>query len=198
MIACRECDGLQREVEPPVHGSAQCVRCGAEMFRNKPASLDHTLAFLFAAAIFFAVANSFPLLALENQGVRNATTLFGASEALWRTQEHALAVLVFMTTIAFPAIEIASTIYMLAMLKAGRLPRALGPAFRLVDAIKPWGMISVFMLGALVSIVKLRAIATVVPGLALYSLGALILMLTASEAAFEPRTVWERARSLRR
>jgi paraquat-inducible protein A len=198
MIACRECDALQREVEPPLHGTAQCARCGAELFRNKPGSIDHTLAFLVAAAIFFAVANAFPLLALENQGVRNATTLFGASEALWRTQEHALAVLVFMTTIAFPALEIATSIYMLASLKAGRVPRGLAPAFRLVDAIKPWGMISVFMLGALVSLVKLRAIATVIPGLALYSLGALILMITASEAAFEPRAIWDRADSLRR
>jgi paraquat-inducible protein A len=174
------------------------VRCGAELYRNKPASIEHSLAFLVAAAIFFVVANCFPILALENQGVRNATTLFGASEALWRTQEAALAVLVFMTTIAFPAIEIAASIYMLAGLHAGRVPRALAPAFRLVDAIKPWGMISVFMLGALVSLVKLRAIAAVIPGLALYSLGALILMLTASEAAFEPRELWRRAASLAR
>ena len=196
MIACRECDCLQQEVEPPLHGEAECMRCGAVLYRNKPESVDHSLAFLAAAAVFFAVANAFPILALENQGVRNSTTLLGAAEALWRTREPALAVLVFMTTIAFPALEIGASIYMLAMLKAGRVPRGLAPAFRLVDAIKPWGMISVFMLGALVSLVKLRGIAAVIPGLSLYSLGALILMLTASEAAFEPRALWQRAASL--
>ncbi|MGZ5037162.1 MAG: paraquat-inducible protein A [Usitatibacter sp.] len=197
IIACRECDCLQREVDPPVHGTAQCARCGAELFRNKPRSLEHTLAFLLAAAMFLVLANSNPLLALENQGVRNATTLFGASEALWRTQEYALATLVFMTTILFPALEVASSIYLLASLELGRVPRAMAPLMRLVAAIKPWGMISVFMLGALVSIVKLRSIATVEPGLALYSLGAFILMLTASEAAFEQREVWNRAGALR-
>lgn len=197
IVACRECDCLQREVEPPLHGVAVCARCGAELFRNKPRSLRHTLAFLLAAAVFLVIANSLPLLALENQGVRNATTLFGASEALWRTQERALAALVFFTTILFPALETACSIYLLGSLELGRVPRAMAPLMRLVAAIKPWGMISVFMLGALVSVVKLRSIATVEPGPALYALGAFILMLTASEAAFEPREVWHRAGMLR-
>ena len=83
MIACLECDCLQREVTPPLHGAAVCVRCGSELYRNKPSSLDHTLAFLLAAAIFFLVANAFPLLTLDAQGVSNTTTLFGASHALF-------------------------------------------------------------------------------------------------------------------
>jgi paraquat-inducible protein A len=192
IVACLECDSLQREVQPPLHGAAQCVRCGAELFRNKPESIHHTLAFLVAAAIFFVAANSFPLLALENQGVRNATTLLGASEALWRTNDAALAILVFSTTILFPTLEISLSIYLLASLALGRRPPALAPLYRFVDAIRPWQMISVFMLGTLVSLVKLKSIATVVPGLALYALAGMILMLTASEAAFEPRAIWSR------
>jgi paraquat-inducible protein A len=197
IIACRECDCLQREVEPPPRGTAQCARCGAELFRAKPHSLDHTLAFLVAAAILFVVANSFPLLALETQGVRNETTLYGATEALWLAQDQTLAALVSMTTILFPAIEICLMIYLLASLQLGSLPAALPQIYRFVASIKPWGMISVFMLGTLVSLVKLQSIATVIPGLALYALGAQILMLTASEAAFEPRAVWARAEALK-
>ena len=197
IIACRECDFLQREVTPPLHGAALCARCGAELFRNKPESLDHTLAFLSAAAVFFAIANAFPLLSLDAQGVSTMTTLYGASHALFISGDAALAVLVFITTILFPGLEIAAMLYLLANLRAGRVPLALAPAFRLVEAVKPWGMISVFVLGTLVSLVKLHNIASVVPGLALYSLGALILMLTASEAAFEPRELWARVHALR-
>ncbi|HEX7465502.1 MAG TPA: paraquat-inducible protein A [Usitatibacter sp.] len=197
IIACRECDLLQREVTPPLHGEAQCARCGAELFRNKPRSLEHTLAFLFAAAVFFVIGNSFPVMSLDAQGVRTTTTLFGASHALFLSGDQALAVLVFMTTILFPGLEIAAMLYLLLGLKGARLPRAFAPTFRLVEAIKPWGMISVFVLGTLVSLVKLHNIATVIPGLALYALGALILMLTASEAAFEPRELWARARAVR-
>jgi paraquat-inducible protein A len=197
IIACRECDRLQREVTPPLHGTAQCVRCGAELYRNKPRSLEHTLAFLSAAAIFFVIANSFPLLSLDAQGVRNTTTLFGASHALYVTGDQSIAVLAFMTTILFPGLEIASMLYLLVSMRSGFAPVGMAHVFRFVEAIKPWGMISVFMLGALVSLVKLHNIATVIPGLALFSLGALILMLTASEAAFEPRELWACDRALR-
>jgi paraquat-inducible protein A len=196
IIACRECDCLQREVAPPRHGTARCVRCDAELYRDKPASLDHSLAFLVAATILFVTANSFPLIALDAQGVRTTTTLFGASEALWVTGEKALAALVFTTTLGIPALEMAAMIYLLATLKLGHRPAAMPQVFRLTEAIKPWGMISVFMLGALVSLVKLASIATVIPGLALYSLAAVVLMLTASEAAFEPRELWARAEAL--
>ena len=44
---------------------------------------------------------------------------------------------------------------------------------------------------------KLRSIATVIPGPALYALGAMILMVTASEAAFETRALWSRVGALK-
>ena len=53
-------------------------------------------------------------------------------------------------------------------------------------------MAVVFMLGALVSVVKLGQMAAVVPGVALYSIGALILILAAANTAFNPRDVWKR------
>ena len=58
MIACRECDCLQHEVPLPPGGVAQCMRCGAQLYRNKPASVEHTLAFFAAAAIFPPVARA--------------------------------------------------------------------------------------------------------------------------------------------
>ena len=67
-----------------------------------------------------------------------------------------------------------------------------GAVLRAVQAVRPWGMLEVFMLGALVSIVKLGQMAAVVVGPALYSIGALILVLAATNSAFNPRDVWSR------
>jgi paraquat-inducible protein A len=63
---------------------------------------------------------------------------------------------------------------------------------RAVQAVRPWGMLEVFVLGALVSIVKLGQMAAVVVGPALYSIGALILVLAAANSAFDAREVWTR------
>ena len=48
------------------------------------------------------------------------------------------------------------------------------------------------MLGVLVALVKIADYATVIPGTALFVLGALIVVLTVMQASFEPREVWER------
>src|SRR5258705_192600 len=136
------------------------------------------VASLMAAAVFFVIATASPLLSLDAQRVRTTTTLFGTCHALFIHGDPALAVLAFITTVLFPGVEIASMLYLLLNVKSGHMPRLIAPVFRLVEATKPWGMISVFMLGALVSLVKLHNIATVEPGLPLFSLGALILMPT--------------------
>ena len=48
------------------------------------------------------------------------------------------------------------------------------------------------MLGVLVALVKIADYATVIPGIALFVLGALVVALAAMQASFEPSEVWER------
>lgn len=197
LIACRECDLLQRECDLPAHRIAECGRCGAELFRSKPRSLDHTLAYVVGAGVLFFIANAFPVLSLEASGVRTTTTVLGASQALYDNNEGTVAILVFMTTMLLPGIEIAAMTYMLGALRLGRIPVRLSFAFRLVEAVKPWGMQQVFLIGVLVSLVKLEHMATVILGLGLYAMAGVILLLTAAEAAYDPRALWTRVEELR-
>jgi paraquat-inducible protein A len=53
-------------------------------------------------------------------------------------------------------------------------------------------MIEVMMLGVLVALIKIADYATVIPGLALFTLGALIFLLAGMQASFDPREIWER------
>ena len=73
-----------------------------------------------------------------------------------------------------------------------RLPWKLSRVFRLLLTLRPWGMMEVFMLGILVSVVKLGKMATIVPGVALWSFALLIIVLAAATAALDRRMVWDR------
>jgi paraquat-inducible protein A len=59
-----------------------------------------------------------------------------------------------------------------------------------MKAIEPWVMVEVFMLGVLVAVVKLSAIASVVPGPGLWSFGALMLLLAAASATLDHEPMW--------
>lgn len=198
LVACPECDCLQREVAVPEHGQAQCARCGAELWRNKPDSLDRTLAFLLGAAVLFLVANAFPIMRLDAQGLETSSTLAGTAWALHREGMTSVGLLVFATAILAPCLEVGLMLYLLLPLRFGIVPRFLSAAFRIVEGIAPWGMVEVFMLGALVALAKLRHIAAVHPGAALYAMAGFIMLLSASAASFEARALWQRVDELRR
>ena len=68
LIACHECDMLNRVPEQHGRGVATCPRCRAVLHRSVPNSLDRTLALTSAGLILFVVANSLPFLAFSLQG----------------------------------------------------------------------------------------------------------------------------------
>lgn len=190
LIACRECDLLLREIPLLPGGIACCRCCGAPLYRNSPDSLDRTLALVLAAAVLFLIANVYPILGIEIQGTRNATNLYGAVRALWDQDMRSISFLVFITTILVPAIELSMMIYLLLPLRLQRIPAGIPLILRTLQSIKPWGMVEVFMLGVLVSLVKLTDSSSIIPGVALWSFGGLTLMLAAVAASFNPRDVW--------
>jgi paraquat-inducible protein A len=197
MIACHECDLLLREVPLPAGGIVRCPRCGAEQYRSHPDSFERTLAFTLGAIVLFAIANAYPIVGLKLEGQVIQTTLFHTVQTLYNEDMKLLAALVFVTTILMPALELCATAYLLVPLKLGRAPPYFALVFRVLQAVGPWGMVEVLMLGVLVSLVKLAHLAKVVPGLALWSLAALMLLYAAIAATFDPRELWARRRAIR-
>ena len=192
MLACHECDLLLREVDAPVGGAASCPRCGAVLYRNLGERFDWALAFLVGAAVVYVIANAFPIVVMEAGGNRTIATLFGTVLALHNTGSSPVAALVLFTAIVFPALIIGLMIYMLLPLRLGRAPSNPAFAFRALRASQPWGMVEVFMLGILASIVKLAHLAQLVVGPALWAFGALIILIAASAYFFEPAEYWAR------
>ncbi|RZF30523.1 paraquat-inducible protein A [Paraburkholderia sp. UYCP14C] len=192
LIACHECDLLQREVPVPEGGGLRCRRCRAQLCREIPNSLERALAFSIAAAVLFAVSNLYPIVGLSVNGTVVETTLLGAVSALYADGKWPIAGLVFATTVLMPILQTASMLWLLIPLKFDRLPWGGPLMFRLCHLCQPWGMTEVLILGLLVALVKLSAIAGVVVGPALWSFGTLMFVLAAAGAAFDSRNLWSR------
>jgi paraquat-inducible protein A len=197
LIACHDCDMLQREPQLPLGGVARCRRCGAELYRNHPGGIDRSLACTLGADVLFVVANTFPIVGLQVGGDLIQTTLFGGVQTLYAQQMWLVSGLVFLTTIVTPGTELLAMTCLLLPLKFKRVPPGMPLVFRALQLVHEWNMVEVFMLGLLVALVKLARIATVVPGAALWSFGGLMLLLAAAGAAFDPRGLWAKAEDLR-
>lgn len=192
LVGCPHCDLLQRLPDLSSGASARCPRCDEELWRRREDSFDRLVALTIGAAILYLIANLVPMLGLTVVGRESSTTVIGGAEHLWVNGHEIVAVLVLFTAVVAPALEIA---FMLAIVIGGqreRPPRQLGTLIRNYRMIRNWSMIEVMMLGVLVALVKIADYATVIPGIALFVLGALVFLLAATQANFDPREVWNR------
>lgn len=195
LIACAECDALHRRIALNAGSAAHCTRCDAELFRSRAFHIDTVLALTLGSLVVFVMANAFPIVTLEMKGVRNGSTLFGAIVTLYREGMPIVSGLVLATTILFPLTELMLLLYLLVPLRQGRLPAQLHLFTRVIQIIRPWGMIEVFLLGVLVSLVKLSSTASILPGVALWAFAALTVLL-AAVLMFDPRHLWDLAEEL--
>jgi paraquat-inducible protein A len=192
LIACHACDGAHRIVPVPEGGKALCGRCGTLLYRNLPRSLDHSTALYLAALILFLLANTFPFVALRFGDRIEQTLLVSGAFALQKAGMPEIGLLVLLTSVVFPFLTICGMLYLLVPLRVGVQPRWMTPVWRMVRALTPWSLIGVFMLGLLVSIVKLQDLATVVPGIAFFSFIGLLVVSAAAVASFDPGALWAR------
>jgi paraquat-inducible protein A len=191
-IACHECDAIHR-IEPlPEKTAAHCIRCGAVLYKHKPNSLDRTLAFAIAALILFVLANSFPFLGMKIGAQIRETTLITGIHELYNQGVHVIAVLVLLTTVVAPLAQMVCLFYILLPLRFGRAPKSLPRVLRFVKSVGPWSMMEVFMVGILVSVVKLAKMAKIIPGTSLYAFMALIFVLAAMIASLDSHLIWQK------
>jgi paraquat-inducible protein A len=192
LIACHDCDLIHHIKPLPAKGVAVCTRCGAVLHRHKPNSLDRTLAFVVASLILFILANSFPFLGLKIGAQIRQTTLITGIYELYIQGMQIIAVLVLLTTVLVPLTQMICIFYILLPLKFGRPSKRLPRVLRFLQAIQPWGMMEVFMVGILVSVVKLAKMAKVIPGISLYSFLALIFVLAAMTVSLDAHLIWKK------
>jgi len=192
LVACPDCDLLQRLPDLEPGGAARCPRCDVELWRRRDASRHRTLPLTLAAAVLYAIANTFPMLSLSAVGRHASTTVFGGAEQLWHDGREIVAGLVLFTAVIAPALQIG---FMLAIQLGARRARVaswVGTLLRHQPITRTWSMLEVMMLGVLVALIKIAELATVIPGIALFALGALIFLLAAIQASFDPWEVWGR------
>jgi len=191
LIACHECDLVHKLGEVPPDGAARCARCGTALYRPKRDSINRTLALALAGLVLYIIANTNPFLGFKIGSQVRETILATGIYQLYQQDMKMIATVVLFTVVLVPAIYLVSMLYILVPLQMNLVPRHLARVFRLLGFLKPWGMMEIFMLGILVSAVKLGKMATIIPGEALFAFMALIFVQAAMAVTLDSHLIWE-------
>ncbi len=191
LFVCHECDTIQQVFSLKQGYSTYCVCCGARLFTHPKGGIDTPLALIIASMISFIIANCYPLMTLSIAGVGHTTSLFGASLAFFDKGEPVLAVLIFCTVFMAPAIIISGVLYVLFSIRFDLDLPFTKPVLVWVSRIQPWGMMDVFLLGIIVSFIKLVNDGEVIFEIGFYAFAALIILYAGAIATLEPYLLWQ-------
>ncbi|MDT8421497.1 MAG: paraquat-inducible protein A [Desulfuromonadales bacterium] len=192
LIACHDCDLLHRLPQAGRDSRVLCNRCGAILQRNRIRMVSRTLPLVIGGLILFVLANCFPFMSLNTRGLQQDTIFISGVFQLFHQQLWGLGTIVVLSTLLIPLTQLLALSYLLVGLSCDKKPPAGVPVLKYFTLTKPWGMLDVYMLGVLIGLVKLLKIATVIPGIALYSFAGLILVQVTLEIVFDQQELWER------
>lgn len=192
LLACPDCDLLQRLPPLSAGARARCPRCGCVVARRPRHGGDTALALAVTAAITFVVANTSPLMGLSAVGRQASTTLVGGALAMWQQGEPITAALVLFCAFIAPAAFIAAMLAVLLGTRRDPVPRWCGDLLRLGAQMQPWAMFEVMLLGILVALIKIAELATVQAGIGIYAIALLVLLFPAMIVSFDADAAWDR------
>jgi len=208
LLACVECDALHRRSSVDGAGNAssdvvpsgrhyECRRCGATLGLARHARFDLPLSLALTGLVMLVVAHLNPILAIDIQGQVHSTTLWEAAWTLYDEGAWFMCGLVLFTTLLNPLIELGAVCWVLLPLRSGQQAPGFDIVLRAMQAVGPWVMVEVFMLGVLVAFVKLNGLASVIPGPGLWAFGAVMLLAAGMASAFDHEHVWASTARLR-
>ncbi len=177
LIVCEHCDAVYRRLGLARGQVARCEVCGAVLYRAERLDLEQWLALTIAAAIVFMLANVYPIIRIGMGGLHNEATLWQSVAALAHGPAAPIAVPAAITAIGVPFMQIVLLGWVLGFARSGRRAPGFAGAMRLLHGLRPWSMVEVCLLGALVSVVKLSGYLEVVPGVGIWAMAALSVLL---------------------
>ncbi len=198
LVACPDCDALQREPATALEHGCACWRCGAYLGPTVDGHPDRVLVLSLTALVTFAITLASPLASINVQGNVSRATLMDATRALWSDGMQPVALLVFFTTILVPAIDLIALVYLLGglfLFERGwlaRTPRFATQSLRMSQAARSWSLLEVFALGMLVALARLSRNGSIQIGIGFFSCAVLILLVAGLESTIHPRALWAR------
>jgi paraquat-inducible protein A len=188
--ACKECDWV---VSLPVlrpGDKADCPRCGHTLARRFHRPAQRSMAYGLAALVALLIAVLFPFASFEAASVGRTIDLSQTASTLIGFQQPLVAIVVAMTIIVLPAIYLLSLVWLQLGLMRGELLPATRTITRTLTQLGPWMMADVFILGALVSLIKIASSVDIELGAGFWAFATFAVLLLITTQSMDADWIW--------
>lgn len=189
-LVCHDCGALQSVVPISKDLRLVCSNCDKPLHIGRGPWLDKATALAVSAVLLFVCANAFTFLTLKLAGSERTISIVSGVLDLASREHWILAALVVVTILLLPLFEALALLYLLVPYRLNRHLPGQVVVLKWLVRVQPWIMLDVFLLGVLVTTVKLGDSAAVVlePGMFFYF--ALVGVLTGAYWLMDKNNLW--------
>lgn len=192
VAACPDCDLLYHEVELKPGQKSRCSRCGTTLRVPIADSLNKTFALSLTGLLLYIPAITMPIMTISVVGLEGKGSVIESMSVMLKTGYPFVGTMVFLVGILFPLVKLALLFWVALFLKIDRIPQYLASIFRTYKHLSEWGMVEVYMLGILVSIIKMHSMGALDFNLGFFCFFALCLVTVASSVVVDDHAFWKR------
>jgi paraquat-inducible protein A len=191
---CPECDTAYADVMLTRGAIARCRCCGCVLARHSSVDSDKALALALTCAILLIIANTTPVLGIDVAGTQTEANVWEAALSMQSGWISAAALVLLATMLVIPLTQIVLVLWLMGFARAHRRAPGFSRALVVLHRLRAWSMSEVFLLGALVAIVKLSNFLPVRIGPGIWALGILTALI-AVLGRFDPESWWRLQKS---
>lgn len=194
-LACDHCDQLiYIDVLKP-NQVAVCPNCQCKLHVGKKNSEQKVVALSLCAILMLLSALFYPFISFSEQGITQTITLLDAGKILFAFNSPFLGVLIDVSIIFLPlTLLVFFVLIHIGLLKI--LPRIYSiKLLKLIFKLIPWVMSEIFLIGILISMVKIMSIADISFGLSFYSFSAFIIFYLMCLSQIDKNKLWDQISS---
>ncbi|PID66383.1 MAG: hypothetical protein CR975_03215 [Gammaproteobacteria bacterium] len=189
-IACLHCDLLIKTRSLSLGEHADCPRCHQVLYHDKR-NLSSSLALLIAALIIYFPAILLPFLNMQASGQEQEISLFSSLAEIAAGSSLYLAITVFVLVLFLPLLKFLGLLLIIIPLSRQRRPLLGVTVIRYILNLASWSMVEVYLIGVIVTLVKLTGIADIYFLNGFYAFALLIIVDALISLTLPKKRIWQ-------
>ncbi|MPV85223.1 paraquat-inducible protein A [Ostreibacterium oceani] len=192
-VVCLHCDLIAQGISLNPGEKACCPRCKQTLYHTST-PLNKSIALLIAAIVLFFPAITLPFLSLTLSGQQQQISLLGSTLAMLNSQNIALALTVGLLIVGLPLLRFVGLLFTILPLAYHRPPYFSVGLIRWIIRLSALGMIEVYLVATLVTLVKLATFANIQLAEGFYLFSVLVVINALISLALPEKRIWQHIR----
>jgi paraquat-inducible protein A len=191
-ISCHECDQICKVSINGAKGRLKCPVCDNVLYKHNENMIENMFALSLSALILFIVVIIFPFMSFTIPGNTSNATFTSSIIYMFSDKQWMMGTIILITTVIVPFSRIILYLTLFGPLYFKKVPYYAANSIKLLQKLMPWGMLDVFLIGILVSVVKLVKMGTIHTGVSLWAFFILVFVFSAMEIQFDAHPIWDK------